>query len=108
LLLLFGKLLERKKQHITLKMDSDVRDRYRLIANIEALLGISTALNNSPSQLSISTALELRLKMSRPKSDPSFHNHTRTGDQLRENRMGGECGMHGEDEKCLQVLGKKS
>jgi hypothetical protein len=89
-------------------MDSDVRDRYRLIANIEALLGISTALNNPLSQLSISTALELRLKMSRQKSDSTFHNHTRTGDQLKENRMGGGCGMHGEEEKCIQVLGKKS
>jgi hypothetical protein len=64
--------LNEKKKHFALKMYSDVRDRYRLIANIEALLGISTELNNPPSQLSIPTALEMRLKMSRQKSDPTF------------------------------------
>ena len=90
-------------------MDSDIRDRHQLIANIEAMLDIFTTLNNPPSQLSISTALALRLKMlSRQKSDPSFRNNTRRGNQLEENRMGGECGMHSEEEKCIHVLGKKS
>ena len=90
-------------------MDSDVRDRYKLIANIEALLDISTTLNNPPSHLSISTALALLLKMSsRQKSDPTFRNNTRTDDQLEENRMGEECGMQNEEEKWIQVLGKWS
>jgi hypothetical protein len=63
-------------------MDSDVRDRYKLITNIEALLDESTKLNNPATQLSISTTLALRLKMlSRQQSDPSIRNHTRTSDQ---------------------------
>ena len=98
-----------KKNYFTLKIGSDVRDRYRLIANIEAPLDIFTTLNIPPSQLSVSTALALRLKMSsRQKSDPSFRNNKRRGDQLEENWMGEECGMHSEEEKCIQLLGKKS
>ena len=98
-----------EKKHFTLKIDSDVRDRYRLIANIEALLDIFTTLNIPPSQLSVSTALALRLKMSsRQKSDPNFRNNTRRGDQLEENWTGEECGMNSEEEKCIQLLGKKS
>jgi hypothetical protein len=72
-------------------MDSDFRDQYKLITNIETLLDASTKLNNPPTQSSISTTLVLRLKMlSRQKYDPSIRKHTRTGDQRKENRLGKE------------------
>ena len=78
-------------------MDSDVRDQYKLIMNIEALLDMSTKLNNAFTQLSISTTLALRLKMlSRQKPNHSICNHRRTGDQRKENLLGRE---HGEEEK---------
>jgi hypothetical protein len=53
---------------------------------MEAPLDMSTTLNNPPTQLSISTNLELRLKMlSLQTSDRNIRNRTRTGDQRKEN-----------------------
>jgi len=46
----FRKLLE-PKRHFTLKMDSDIRDRYQRITNIEALLDTTTTLNNPPNTI---------------------------------------------------------
>jgi hypothetical protein len=28
------------------------------------------------------------------------------GDQIKKNKMGGACGMHGEEERCIQGLGQ--
>jgi hypothetical protein len=75
-------------------MDFDVRDRYKLITNIEALLDMSTKLNNPPKFLSISTNLALRLKML---SQENLKLSLATTQELAfsENKIGWAGKMHG-------------
>jgi hypothetical protein len=102
----FLKLLE-PKSNFTLKMDSDVRGRYKLITSIEALLDASTELNNPQTHLSIPTTFALSLKCCRDKNlTLAFAAIQKQA--INEKRIGWVEKMHGEEENCIHGFGKKS